>query len=44
MKDSGRMAGGETGEQKAEWWGNRDFLRFTKHGQGYEGPAGKVPL
>jgi hypothetical protein len=29
MKDSRRMAGGETGGQKAEWWGVRDFLRFA---------------
>ena len=36
-KDSRRMAERETGEQDAEWWGDRDFLRFIEVSAGIRG-------
>jgi hypothetical protein len=40
-KDSHRMAERETGEQDAEWWGDRDFLRFIEVSAGRRGTGGE---
>ena len=40
-KDSRRMAERETGEQDAEWWGDRDFLRFIGVSAGRRGTGGE---